>query len=473
MKRFLSILLTAVFIFSGTLAFAGCSADGASAAGMMYVTIDINPSFELLVNRRGTVVSCVALNEDADTVLDGTGSLNGGTITDAVTSIVGSAADNGFLNEDNPVVEATVVSGDGNQAAEDNISSKIEGAVKAESAKSGRAFIKYLRESRVELAVELQEIKESEEYKDNQAVQTLGLGRYALIKEVMESCDLTFDEALALSNKELISMLKEVRTEQQQMAYYVRNKINEARKAFIENSKNQEDGSLLDKYLSANPDDQNALALKSIQAALETIDNIIPKAGTAADIALTEDEIAAIADVLGISAEELKAEIGDGTAVTTKNIMDVANRLYKKYAAASAEERAAMRTRASEIIPQLREIIKSVKDRWLSQPISDADLETLKSVLGTLTLPDGITLPDISAGVSLSTLYEIRSTLKSAAARLLADIRSAASADGLTQGNNNDETGNDQSRGQQMKEAIKNARDRAIEEWKGRRNGGN
>ena len=65
------------------------------------VSLDVNPSIELKVNRSEKVLACVPLNEDAKAILADMGNgadLKGAKLDVAVNAIVGSLVRNGYLN---------------------------------------------------------------------------------------------------------------------------------------------------------------------------------------------------------------------------------------------------------------------------------------------------------------------------------------------------------------------------------------
>ena len=65
------------------------------------VSLDVNPSIELKVNRSEKVLVCTPLNEDAKTILSDMGNgadLKGAKLDVAVNAIVGSLVRNGYLN---------------------------------------------------------------------------------------------------------------------------------------------------------------------------------------------------------------------------------------------------------------------------------------------------------------------------------------------------------------------------------------
>ena len=63
------------------------------------VSIDVNPSIELEVNRQEKVLKANPLNEDAKTLLDGM-ELEGTNLKTAVNAVIGSMVQNGYLTAD-------------------------------------------------------------------------------------------------------------------------------------------------------------------------------------------------------------------------------------------------------------------------------------------------------------------------------------------------------------------------------------
>jgi len=87
-----------------------------------YVSIDVNPSVELALNRYDRVVSATAYNEDGEIVLDGV-TVKGKLYTEAIDLIVESDAMQPYLTEDSALT-FTVAAGDSNK--ESTILSGIE-----------------------------------------------------------------------------------------------------------------------------------------------------------------------------------------------------------------------------------------------------------------------------------------------------------------------------------------------------------
>ena len=63
------------------------------------VSIDVNPSIELEVNRQEKVLRATPLNDDAQTILDGM-KLEGVNLKTAVNAVIGSMVQNGYFTDE-------------------------------------------------------------------------------------------------------------------------------------------------------------------------------------------------------------------------------------------------------------------------------------------------------------------------------------------------------------------------------------
>lgn len=81
------------------------------------VSLDVNPSIELVLNSRERVLRATALNEDAAAVLDGM-DLKGSTLDVAVNALMGSLLKNGYVDELANSILITVEDDDATRAAQ-------------------------------------------------------------------------------------------------------------------------------------------------------------------------------------------------------------------------------------------------------------------------------------------------------------------------------------------------------------------
>ena len=96
------------------------------------VSLDVNPSIELKVNKREKVLSCTPLNEEARTVLSSMGGgadLKGTKMDVAVNAIVGALVSNGYLDSISSAIMISVE--DKDQARAVKLQQELTGAVDA------------------------------------------------------------------------------------------------------------------------------------------------------------------------------------------------------------------------------------------------------------------------------------------------------------------------------------------------------
>ena len=108
MKRKIGIIaLSAVMACGCAASFAGCSQKNAEASSRM--TVDINPSIELMLDGENKVVSVTALNDDGSVIIAGE-TIVGKTSEEAVEIIVSVACETGYLVEGNVSADDNTVS---------------------------------------------------------------------------------------------------------------------------------------------------------------------------------------------------------------------------------------------------------------------------------------------------------------------------------------------------------------------------
>ena len=127
----IAIMLTAVLLCT---AFVGCT-NKDKDADKTYVSMDINPSVNLVIDGEGKVESVEAANEDAQVMLYGE-VLVGKTAEEAFELIANLAIECGYLTEENSGVNVTVVAGNGSAEAEANIGETVKAAFNAEAGKA-------------------------------------------------------------------------------------------------------------------------------------------------------------------------------------------------------------------------------------------------------------------------------------------------------------------------------------------------
>lgn len=105
-----------------------------------YISLDINPSIELGVNAFDKVVSVEGYNDDGKTVLEGQNVINSG-VKEAVSTLVQSAADNGFIAADGSTIVAVTAETDNTSKATDLDKIASQGVNDAIKAKGKTAVV--------------------------------------------------------------------------------------------------------------------------------------------------------------------------------------------------------------------------------------------------------------------------------------------------------------------------------------------
>lgn len=93
MKKQILALCASAAMLTSVCSFGGCS----KTAENTRMTVDINPSVELMVDKDNKVISVTALNDDAAVILQGEASIVGKESDDAVKAIVSLATDTGYI----------------------------------------------------------------------------------------------------------------------------------------------------------------------------------------------------------------------------------------------------------------------------------------------------------------------------------------------------------------------------------------
>ena len=158
------------------------------------VSLDVNPSIELKVNRSEKVLACTPLNEDAKAILADMGNgadLKGAKLDVAVNAIVGSLVRNGYLNSISSAIMISVEDKDTARAEklQRELTSTVDGVLQTSEAKAA-----VLTQTLTQDATREQQAREN----------NISTGKVALVNRVLAlNSTLKFDELAALSVEEL------------------------------------------------------------------------------------------------------------------------------------------------------------------------------------------------------------------------------------------------------------------------------
>ncbi|TVP85880.1 MAG: hypothetical protein EA375_02700 [Acholeplasmataceae bacterium] len=242
MKSF-KIVLTLMVLFSAIVALVACT-DEVSAHDA-YVTLDINPSIELVVTPREKVIYANPLNEDAEMLLLGL-DLVGMDLDDAIDLIITEAINLGFIDVDAEEVTIAVTS----IAEQAELGNIIRERVKAII---NQAFMNRAMMGRAEDKGFVPDfVAEAESY-------GVTPGFLFLARQVTEMDDeISLEEALDMTVDELNAILRTRATEHKAVAHALRDQFLAERDAVLAEYQDLIQA-LLEQLETAEPEDQPAI----------------------------------------------------------------------------------------------------------------------------------------------------------------------------------------------------------------------
>ena len=158
------------------------------------VSLDVNPSIELKVNRSEKVLVCTPLNEDAKAILadmGGGADLKGAKLDVAVNAIVGSLVRNGYLDSISSAIMISVEDKDSARAEklQRELTSAVGGVLQTSEAKA---------------AILTQTLTQDAGLEQQARENSISTGKAALVNRVLAlNSTLKFDELAKLSVEEL------------------------------------------------------------------------------------------------------------------------------------------------------------------------------------------------------------------------------------------------------------------------------
>lgn len=170
-----------------------------SRAVASIVSLDVNPSIELRLNRNGTVLSCTAMNEDAAAVLyemGGGADLEGIKLDVAVNAIVGALLRHGYLDSISSAILISVEDSDQGRAAriQEELVTVVDTALQRSSSQSAVYSQKMTVDAGIETQAQNSNISSGKAYMVNQIIAL--------------NSALEFEALAALSVEELRDLIK-------------------------------------------------------------------------------------------------------------------------------------------------------------------------------------------------------------------------------------------------------------------------
>ena len=211
MKKFNKILIIALvvaIIASMSILLVGCKkkpTEPEDPVPTTYVTMDVNPSVELVLDQNNVVLDVVSANQDAAVMLYNQDNIVGADVSVASKNIINAAIDLKYVSkEDSKNVQINVSSSD--TAKVDAVFTETSASIKAELDLAGI-------QAKVEKGVDYMLEKELAVVKENKAGvkgydDTLTVSKYRLVKRAMlANVTLSMDETVVMSEAELIKQI--------------------------------------------------------------------------------------------------------------------------------------------------------------------------------------------------------------------------------------------------------------------------
>jgi len=187
------------------LPLASCGENGENGSqkadkGEAYVSLDINPAIEITIEN-GKVTAVYAANEDARVLLYGEEGIVGCTVDEAIAKITQIAIDNGYLAEENHVVN--ILSSGLSEEKIEAVKTKVAEAVQ------DCGFTISLDEG-ITFSLERQLAEFKAKYPDDKAIQALTPTNFKLALSASEAGNVELEVAVKMDEKTLVAYLNDV-----------------------------------------------------------------------------------------------------------------------------------------------------------------------------------------------------------------------------------------------------------------------
>lgn len=325
MKKKLMALGLSAILAATCASLVACNPDSSKPQeAVSYVSMDINPSVELTLDKNNKVVSVYGANEDGQVLLYGEASLVGMDVEAAVDKITALAIEFSYIDENNKVIQ-TSVSGSANSG---DILNKINAQITA-SASGLNMSVNVSGADAYSLMRKLAQVKE--QYPDNEAVQALTPEQFKLVISASEAGGISIEAAVNLDTDKLIKMVSDAHKSAKEYATQAYNKATVlANDAYDAAVGAVTDGIYTTYYMAHHPlkayygfayqgYKTSARGLNKIADALDFVEEM-------SDYPLDEAQVARIAEILGVEADALKNANGE---ITVRSIEAYADKVFK------------------------------------------------------------------------------------------------------------------------------------------------
>ncbi len=383
----IAVLLVAVFGFS----FVACGDDNSKEPKpTAFVTVDINPSIELVLDGENKVMSIRGANEDAIVLLYGEDGIIGVDVQTAVGKIASLAVELGYLNEDNTVVQTSIT---GSLKDGDQLLKAINATITAEAGKHSLS-VKCTGEAAYSALRRLEALKA--QYPSSPAIQSLTPEKMKLAVAVSETGEISIEAAASMSTEELIKKASAIYTATETYATAAYQKA----KAVASNVYDQAaamaiDGIYYAYFVTHRPLESYVgvayQGFKITERTLHGLAKVLAQLEKVREIPLNEKQIAAVKSAL-LLGDDLSAIENSNGEVTISSIEAYADKLFKNAHAEDIEAIKAQLTLAlNDAEAIINEQIKLAKQEYAAE--IEAVLKAINDAKGGLESVS-ILLPD-------------------------------------------------------------------------------
>lgn len=320
-----------------SLSFAACSDKNSDGEAEAFVSVDINPSVQLTLDSDNKVISVYGANEDGQVLLYAEEGIIGADVETAVGKITSLAVELGYLDDSNTVVCTSVTSVKSGDSEE--ILGKVNARISA-TAESLNLSVSCEGEGTYSVLRKLEQVKA--QYPDNSAIQSLTADRFKLVVAATETGGISLEAAAELDTAKLIGYVSEKHQQAEEFATAAYNQAKSlASAAYDEAVGAAMDGIYTAYYTSKHP--LNAYYGVSYQSykysarSLYAVSDALVYAEKACEYPLSETQIAAAAEALGLGADVDALKNSDGE-ITVNSIYAYADKLFKNSNAAAELE---------------------------------------------------------------------------------------------------------------------------------------
>lgn len=311
-----------------------------------FVSVDINPSIELILDQNGVVMSVAGANHDGKVLLFDEDGIVGSSLDVAIGNITSLAVKYGYLTENNDTISVNVVSDENTESILKTLENSIQ-----KVATSAELSLSLKQEVSLSLQQELSSLKDKYPGDDN--IQSLDVAHLCLAKRAQQNGESLLD-VCTKSVDELLLRVNEAQSDaMSKFDTYYSTQVEEAQYLFDSACSILQNGLRVSFYLdNAGLFDVEALTnaytslkytlAKSTKLMLEYFDTCLDLNCVDAQYHLEEESLQSIANMLGTTYDELlsktHAKENDGhITVEEQDLTSYINTLYRNADETSAQ----------------------------------------------------------------------------------------------------------------------------------------